>query len=247
LIQNLVSYPFINRGSEKLTTEGVAGVKVKTSRSFPFLLFLLFSCTSFSYASQTLEITVETNKSVYLQGEKVTLRGCVITGITSRSSRLVALWVMNTSGSTIIPPITRQTDEKGDFSFTFKLASNVELGDYTAYASSGDKNENATGHTTFKVEALTQQSNGEIPGDHRILTILILVAVLVALGVTASAFVFLMLRRVNRDRETSAVPREDTDDRYKRCVKCGRRILGFRAFCPYCYSYQGRMKTVEER
>lgn len=146
---------------------------MKASRICPFLLFLLLACIPSTHASQTLEITVKTDKSTYLQGENVTIGGYVI------------------------------------------------------------------------LDALTQPSNGEISGDQRILTIVLFVGVLVALGVIASAFVFLVLRRFKRDREPPAVPREDVNERYKKCVKCGRRILWFRTFCPYCYGYQGKIKTGE--
>lgn len=220
---------------------------MKASGIYPFLLFLLLACIPFTRASQTLEITVKTDKSTYLQGENITISGYAILGVTPHPNKLVALWVENPSGSAIIPPIARQTNEKGDFSFAFKLPKNAELGIYEAHASTRIKNKNATDYATFRVEALTQPSNGEIPGDQRILTLVMLVGVLVAFGVMASAFVFLTLRRARGDREPPAVPREDADERYKKCVKCGRKILWFRTFCPYCYGYQGKIKTGEKR
>lgn len=218
---------------------------MKAPRIWPFLLFLLLACIPFARASQTLDITVKTDKSTYIQGENVTISGKVMLDVTPHPNQLVALWVKNSSGSPMIPPITVQADEKGDFNFAFKLPLNAELGIYETYASSRMKNKNAIGHTAFRVEALTQSSNGEIPGDQRTLTLVMFIAFLVALGVIASAFVFLMLRRVKR--EPPAVPREDVDERYKKCVKCGRKILWFRTFCPYCYAYQSKTKTREEK
>ncbi len=216
---------------------------MKVSRIWPFLLFLLFVGIPFTHASQALEITVKTVKSTYLQGESVTISGNVILCVTPHPNSLVALWVENAGGSVMGPSITVQADEKGDFIFAFTLPKNAELGIYETYASTRIKNKNAASHTTFSVEALTQPSNGEIPEDQRILTIVMFVGVLAALGVVASAFVFLVLSRFKRDGEPPAVPREDVDERYKKCVKCGRRIFWFRAFCPYCYAYQSDIKT----
>ena len=119
---------------KKLRFLELMGESVKPYRLSMLLIFLSFVYMPLVCASPILHITAGTDKSSYFQVETVRVYGKVTLGENPLRGSLVALEVRNESGHTVAAG-TSQTNEKGLFTFVFKLAPNASSKNYATYVS----------------------------------------------------------------------------------------------------------------
>lgn len=221
------------------------GESVKTSSLSMLLIFLSFVYVPLAYASPILHITAGTDKSSYFQVETVRVRGKVTLGENTLRGSLVALEVRNESGH-IVAVGTNQTNEKGLFTFAFKLPPNASPQNYATYVSTRWENQTAVNCSTFFVEASGSagyhegSANQEIPSGVVISILLVLFGIPLLSILIISIFLFLRLKETKAEIEPSAPSETQIDQKYKACTNCGKNFLEIRTFCPYCLAYHGQ-------
>jgi len=218
---------------------------VKTSRLSMLLIFLSFVYTPLAYASPILHITVGAPKSSYFQAETVRVCGKVTLGENPLRGSLVALEVRNESGH-IVAVGTNQTNEKGLFTFAFKLSPNASSQNYATYVSARWENQTAVNCSTFLVELSgstgyhESSANQEIPSGVVISILLVLFGIPLLSILIISIFLFLRLKEIKVEIEPSVPPEKQIDEKHKTCMNCGKKFLRIRTFCPHCLAYHGQ-------
>ena len=221
------------------------GESVKTSRLSMLLIFLLFVGMSLAYASPILHITAGTDKPSYFQQETVRVRGKITLGENPLRGSLVALEVRNESRD-VVAVRTSQTNEKGLFTFAFKLSPNASSQNCTVYVSARWENQTAANCSTFLVKASGSTGYHESSGNQGIPSSVVISILLIFLGILPpsvliiSIFLFLELREIKVKIEPPAPPEKQIDEKHKACMNCGKNFLRIRTFCPYCLTYHGQ-------
>jgi len=221
------------------------GESVKTSRLSMLLIFLSFVYMPLACASPILHITVGAHKPSYFQQETVRICGKVTLGENPLRGSLVALEVRNESGH-IAAVGTNQTNEKGLFTFAFKLSPNASSQNYATYVSARWENQTAVNCSTFLVEASgstwyrESSANQEIPSSTVISILLVLFGIPLLSILIISIFLFLRLKEIKVETEPPAPPETQLGQKHKACTNCGKNFLGIRTFCPYCLAYHGQ-------
>jgi hypothetical protein len=221
------------------------GESVKTSRLSMLLIFLSFAYMPLAYASPILHITAGAHKPSYFQVETVRVSGKLTLGENPLRGSLVALEVRNESGH-IVAVGTNRTNEKGLFTFAFKLSPNASSQNYATYVSTRWENQRAVNCSTFLVEAscstghCESSTNQEIPSGVVISILLVLFGISLLSILIISIFLFLRLKEIEAEIEPPAPPETQIDQKYKACTNCGKNFLEIRTFCPYCLAYHGQ-------
>ena len=230
---------------KKLRFLELMGESVKPYRLSMLLIFLSFVYMPLACASPILHITAGTDKSSYFQVETVRVYGKVTLGENPLRGSLVASEVRNENGH-IVAAGTSQTNEKGLFTFAFKLSSNSTSQNYVTYVSARWENQTAVNCATFSVEASGSTEYRESPGSQEIPSGTIILVLLVLFGIPLlsiliiSIFLFLRLKEIKVEIEPHASPQTQIDQKYKACMNCGKNFLRIRTFCPYCLAYHGQ-------
>lgn len=218
------------------------GESVKTSRLSMLLIFLLFVGTPLAYASPILHINVGAHKPSYFQVETARVCGKVTLGENPLRGSLVALEVRNESGH-IVAVGTNQTNQKGLFTFAFKLSPNASSQNYATYVSARWENQTAVNCSTFLIEASGSTGYHENSGNQGIPSSVVISILLIFLGILPpsvliiSIFLFLKLKEIKVKIEPLVSPEKQIDEKHKACMNCGKKFLRIRTFCPYCLTY----------
>lgn len=221
------------------------GESVKTYILSVLLIFLSFVYMPLACASPILHITAGSDKSSYFQVETVRVCGKVTLGENPLRGSLVALEVRNESGH-IVAVGTSQTNEKGLFTFAFKLSPDASSQNYATYVSARWENQRAVNCSTFLVEASCStgyhesSANQEIPSGVAISILLVLFGIPLLSILVISILLFLRLKEMEVEIKPSAPPETQVDQKHKACTNCGKNFLGIRTFCPYCLAYHGQ-------
>ena len=218
---------------------------MKTSRLSMLLISLSFVCMPVACASPILHITVGAHRPSYFPEGTVRVCGKVTLGENPLIGSLVALEVRNESGH-ILALGTNQTNEKGLFTFAFKLSLNASSQNYATCVSTRWENQTAINCSTFLVKtsgsAGYRESSGNqvIPSGVIILILLVLFGIPVLSVLIISIFLFLRLKKIEVEIEPAAPSETQIDQKYKACMNCGKNFLRIRTFCPYCLTYHGQ-------
>jgi len=203
-----------------------------------------------------LILTVATDKSMYLQGERVVVSGTFRVGVNPIVGWLVAIFVNSPEGTPLLIT-TLQTNQNGNFATTFNLPSEAELGNYTVLSSVQWNSQQAVREVTFEVKT-TQQGVGvqpQIPQkpSHFSPVLLTFAATGVAFSLIIFALIFYGLVTFQKKAKAPVTPmtpitsvRKIDIMRNKKCAKCGRTFLGIHTFCPYCFTFHGKNGYTEK-
>jgi len=228
---------------------------------FLLLTYLTFLNTPFVVGvPPSLNLTIATNKSIYLQGERVEISGTLrVEEVNPIPKWPIAISIRFPDGTTLLHA-TPNTTQNGNFAMTFNLPPETESGTYAVLSSVLWNDQYAMKEITFEIKPTgqvgvvqPQVSHGPKPFSPVLLT---LIATVVAFILIFSALIFYGLVTFQKKVEAPVAPvtpitpvrKLDKVDmvRYKTCVKCGRTFLGIHTFCPYCFTYHGKNGYTEK-
>jgi len=228
--------------------------------SFLLLLLLLYSIfLNMSFvagAVPPLILTVATDKSMYLQGERVVVSGTFRVGVNPIDGWPIAISVNSPEGTPLLIT-TLQTNQGGNFATIFNLSPEAKLGNYTVLSSVQWNSQQALREVTFEVKT-TQQGVGvqpQIPQKPSYLSpvLLTFAATGVAFSLIIFALIFYGLVTLQKKVKAPVAPvtpitsvRKVDIMRYKKCAKCGRTFLGVHTFCPHCFTFHGKNGYIEK-
>ena len=238
----------ISRGDENLKNSNYL---------FILLLLYLFLNTPFVVGVvPPLNLTVATDKSVYLQEESVEISGTLSVGVNPVRNWPVAVSI-NFPNGTLLLAATSETNQRGNFVATFNLPPETGSGSYRVLSSAQWNNQSAVREVTFEIKPTEQGGAIQPPVLQKPSlyspVLLTLTAAVVAFSIVIFALIFYGLVAFQKRVEAPVAPvtpitpgRKVSVMPYKTCAKCGRTFLGLHTFCPYCFTYHGKDGYVEK-
>jgi len=220
------------------------------------LLYLIFLNTPLVVGDvPPLNLTVVTDKPVYLQEESIEVSGTLSVGINPIHQWPVAVSI-NFPNGTLLVDATPETDQYGNFAMTLTLPPATALGIYTVLSSVQWNTRYAMRELTFEVRP-TEEAGPIQPGVPQKPSLyspvlLTLIATVVAFSLIVFALIFCGLVAFQKKVEAPVAPvtpitpvRKVSVMPYKTCAKCGRTFLGVHTFCPHCLTYHGKDGYIE--
>jgi len=232
---------------------------LKTTNLLFFLLLIYSTFLNMPFVVgdvPPLNLTVVTDKSIYLQGGRVEISGTLSVGVNPIPKWPIAISINFPDGTTLLHA-TPETNQDGNFAMTFNLPSKTKSGTYAVLSSARWNTMYSMREVTFEIRPTEQAGviQPQVPLKPLAYSpvLLTLIAGVVAFSLVIFALIFYGLVAFQKRVEAPVAPvtpitsvRKVSGMPYKKCVKCGRTFLGVHTFCPYCFTYHGKNGYVEK-